>query len=564
MTGDQTEVIVVGGGLAGLTAAVFLAIHGTRVTVVEQRDGTLVHPRARTINPRTAEIFRQAGLEEEIRGASSYVRELPSVLRLRADTLAGPEQHRVEERPPADSAGGRQVSPSRWAMIDQDRLEGLLLSQARELGADIRFGTRLEAIEPDATGVTARLAAAAGPAALRGRYLIGADGYRSRVRELCGIPVSGPGVLGRQVSMVFEADLAPALRGRHDPGRGQYLAVAHLAQPRPGTVLSPYGESQWVLYTPYDPAADGEVAGFGPERCTEIIRAATGLPDLRAAITPQLADGSRVLSYDTAAYVAGRFRAGPVFLAGDAAHAMPPAGAFGAGTGIQDAHNLAWKLALVLAGSAGEGLLESYERERRPVAAFTLGQALRQMREFNAGAPRFAEEGPVVEYDATVFGYRYPAGPAAWPAGQAAPGAGAAALPPRELTGQPGTRAPHVAAGAGSTLDWYGRDLVLLTAGPDERWQAAGTAAAAALGVPLRIHRLARAGPDAAAAHGLPGGGAMLVRPDGFVGWRAAGSPAGPGDPAGLEHALRALLSRPGPGAADGRDAGQYAGQAAR
>jgi len=519
------DVLVVGGGLAGLTSAVFLASSGVRVTLVEEHLGTLIHPRARTINPRTAEVLRQAGLEREIAEASSYVRELPSVRRLRAHTLAAPEDHVIEERPPVDAAGGYQVSPSRWAMIDQDRLEGLLLRRARELGAEVRFGTRLETFTQDAAGVRARLTGPGGPAELDAAYLVGADGYGSRVRELCDVAACGPGRLGRQVSMVFEADLSGVLRGRHDPENGRYLGVAHLEQPRPGTVLSPYGQARWVLYTPYDPERDGPISGFGAGRCTEIIRAAAGSAEVTATIVPQLADGTRVLSYETAAYVADRFRVGRVFLAGDAAHAMPPAGAFGAGTGIQDAHNLAWRLAFVLRGDAGEGLLEGYESERRPVAWFTLGQALRQMRQFNASAPRFPEEGPVVEYDAVVFGYRYDAGTDGPPA-----------YPPRELRGQVGTRAPHVAVGSGSTLDWYGRELVLVSA------QSSGTEPSAdwteVARTRLRVRSLADAGPDAAAAHGLPPGGALLVRPDGFVWWHCAQS----AEP--LANALRRVLDR--------------------
>ena len=137
MTGDETagpvlDVLIAGGGLTGLSAAVFLGGQGIRATVLEH-PGTLIHPRARSVNPHAAEVLRQAGLEAAVRSAAeSYQAELRAVFVLRVDTLAGEELHRFEQRPP-DSADGGEVSPCGWGMVDQDRLEQLLAARAAEL-----------------------------------------------------------------------------------------------------------------------------------------------------------------------------------------------------------------------------------------------------------------------------------------------------------------------------------------------------------------------------------------------------------------------------------------------
>lgn len=537
------DVLIVGGGLTGLSAAVFLGGQGISATVLEEHPGTLIHPRARSLNPRTAELLRQAGMEAAVLAAGTYVAEMPAVYMLRVDTLAGQELHRTEQRPP-DSADGGEVSPCGWGMIDQDRLEQLLRERASELGADVRFGTRLTGVAQDCDGVTATVedVATGQHRALRARYLIGADGSRSAVRRALGVPFSGPGPLSHVLSMVFEADLTGPLRGRHDPDAGTFIASCHCAQPADGTVLFPYGNGhRWVLNTPYRPDRDESPESIGEAGCVARIRAAIGVPDLRVRLLPQLGDGTRVLGYEIAAAVADRFRAGRVFLAGDAAHVMPPTGAFGAGTGIQDAHNLAWKLAAVLSGSAGPALLDSYEAERLPVAQLTVGQALLHMRNrTGADVPVPAGTEPL-DYDAVVFGYRYRSQVicSAEPTGTD-PGT---ALLPRQLRGQPGSRAPHLETGApagGSVLDCYGPRHVLV-AGPDAvGWHAAGRQV---LGDPdvRRVGGDLAVDPDRwARLHQITASGALVIRPDGFVAWRAERDE--PADQAAA--ALRGVLSR--------------------
>jgi putative polyketide hydroxylase len=543
----NAQVLIAGAGLTGLSAAVFLREHGVSVALVERRRGPLRHPRSRTVNPRTVELFRRTGLDQSILAACA-IQDRPGALLIRAQTLAGPEQWRRTVVPESVSD---DISPSPWAFIDQDKLEDLLRERAAEQGADIRFGAELVAFRPDQCGVTADVRAADGSRyAVRARYLVGADGHGSRVRTALGIPADGAGVLGDTITFLFEADLSAALAGRQ-------LQVGHLDRPAAGTVLIPHNDAgQWVFSSPYQSAAGVAAADLTKRQCVAMVRAAVGDPRLPVAVLPQLDDDTLVLNYQISAQVARRFRDGRVFLAGDAAHVMPPAGAFGASTGIQDAHNLAWKIAAVLTGQAGDGLLDSYAHERRQVARFTLDQALWQLRERTGReVPGLSPDGPA-DYDSVVFGQRYRssavmAGETAGPESGARPGP-AAAVSPAELRGQPGTRIRHatvLADGARlSTVDLPSGRFVLIAGPGGAHWRAACDRAAASLGVPVDGYQL---GDNLRDLDGLlerhdviPRRGALLIRPDGIVAWRSDGVTAARWDRIGA--VLAAVLGRDG------------------
>jgi FAD binding domain-containing protein/aromatic ring hydroxylase-like protein len=234
-----------------------------------------------------------------------------------------------------------------------------------------------------------------------------------------------------------------------------------------------------------------------------------------------------------------------VFLAGDAAHVVPPNGGFGGNTGIQDAHNLAWKLALVLAGTAGPALLQTYDAERRAVGDLTIEQAY--IRYVTRVAPYLGTQDvqPVVDDFSMEIGYCYHS-----PAVIAGPGDSAARHEhPGQSRGRPGSRAPHVVldrAGTRlSTLDLFGKGFVLLAGASGADWSAAALAAGRQLGVKLafcqvRGDELHDVDDQFLSSYGISSSGAVLVRPDGFVGWRAVD--AAGASPSALADVLRTLL----------------------
>ncbi|MFF1720373.1 FAD-dependent oxidoreductase [Streptomyces sviceus] len=520
MQDERTQVLIVGGGMVGLSAAVFLAWHGVRPLLVERHPETLIHPRARGINARSVELFRQVGLETalfEARGQGIVASDEDSSRMLVADSLASAD-HSFVDLATGEAEG---VSPCEWCPIDQDRLEVILRARAEELGADIRFNTEFEELTQDALGVTAVLRdrTTGERRTVRSGYLVAADGQRSPVRELLGIPVEGPGVLLHTVSVVVEADLGKVLQGRR-------FGFAYLNKPEQGSVIFPHdGDKRWCFGVPYHPDRGETVDDYPEERCVELFREAVGDPALTGRLIAQLpSDGTKVLPFAIGAQCAERFSEGRVFLAGDSARIVPPTGAFGGSTGIQDAHNLAWKMAAVLRGDAGPGLLTTYDTERRAVSEFTMEQAMAQM--VGRTGNKAADVGGVHVHDwwSVILGYRYRSAAVLSDEDDDSP-----AIQPQLLTAQPGTRAPHLPlerAGAPlSSLDLYGRHFVIVAGESGEAWREAAARAGTGLGVELNFHRIGDDVRDPtgrwAARHGVKEDGAVLVRPDGFVAWRA-------------------------------------------
>ena len=540
MSNKHIPVLVVGGGLTGLSSAVFLAWHGVPCLLVERHPDLLIHPRARGFTPRTAELYRQVGLEPAIRAAAYASGDGFDWVAVRAETLASAAYIPAAE--PGDDGGFEQASPSAFAPIDQDKLEILLRARAEELGAEVRFSTELTSFVQDDAGVTAVLTdrRTGTERTVRADYLIAADGWASPVRHQLGIGADGPGPFFHVLTLMIEADLRPALRGRR-------VNIAYLERPRPGTILMAHDDvgRRWVFGTGYAPEQGESVEDYPEERCVALVRAAAGLPDVEVTIHPQIPGTDvKVLAFPIGAHIAHHYRAGRVFLAGDAAHIVPPTGGLGANTGVQDAHNLAWKLAAVLRGQAGPALLDTYHAERQPVGQFTMRQALARWQS-RVGPAGGLDGEQLVDYAAVALGYQYRSSAVLGVPEEAA------ALRPAALTGQPGTRAPHLATSLSgreiSTLDLYGRHFVLLAGGDGAAWVSAAEGVARRLGVALNAYRFGvdLAGPaaaDGAAAHGIGSTGALLVRPDGFVAWRSA---TAVGDPvAEVECVLRTVLSR--------------------
>nr|WTB29054.1 FAD-dependent monooxygenase [Streptomyces sp. NBC_00830] len=534
----RVPVLIVGGSLVGLSASLFLGRLGVEHLLVEKHSATSTHPRGRGNNVRTMEVFRTAGVEQRIREAASVLADNHGILQ--AGSLTGDDQEWLFKE--IDPGGGlARFSPSGWCLCSQNDLEPVLLAQAREQGGDLRFSTELLSFDSNGSAVDAVLKnrETGEHTTVRADYLIAADGPRSPIREQLRIGRSGPGDLFHNVSITFRSKkLADVLGDRR-------FIVCYLTNPAADGALLPVdNEQDWVFHAPWKPEQGETLEDFTDERCADHIRRATGAPDIDVEITGRA-------PWHAAERVADRYGSGRVFLAGDSAHEMSPTGAFGSNTGIQDAHNLAWKLAAVLRGEAGPGLLDTYEAERLPVARATSERASARSAEHShpgyAPAPGVGggKQGGLLP---VALGYRYLRG-AVVGVDPEQP------VVPRgmQLTGDPGSRAPHLwvrqSGERKSTLDLYERSFVLLRDGADVAWRRAAARVADRLSLRLDTFGIGSGsdlepenGADWAEAHGTTAEGAVLVRPDGFVAWRSAGSVPDP--EATLYEVLAALLSR--------------------
>ncbi|MEO8096373.1 MAG: FAD-dependent monooxygenase [Acidobacteriota bacterium] len=476
----EVPVLIVGGSLVGLSTALLLGHYGVPSLVVEHHRGTAIHPRAAQISQRTMEIFRTVGIEQTIRKTSEqqFVQDGAIVA---VETLAG----EITASYIANlNEGVRDASPCERVFISQSLLEPLLKSRAEELGAELLFGTDLVSFTQDANGVAAVIQSRDGGESetVRAQYMVAADGAHSSVREKLGIAMHGRGTFSNSATIYFRADVSGLLRGRN-------LSVIYVSNPKLRGFFrfeKPFDSGFLAVNSIGDatrPVTDVST-GLTNEKCLEWIHTALGTRDVPVTI-------ESVMPWQAQADVADRFQADRIFLVGDAAHVMPPNGGFGGNTAVQDAQNLAWKLASVLLGSAGRALLDTYAAERRPVAKFTVEQAY--SRYVTRTAPYLGTEGlqPVAPDLNIELGYSYLSSAIHFSR------EAAHHMDPRETKGLPGTRAPHVDLGGGrSTLDWFGRYFVLLQGSDLDH-------------APLRE------------AFGVSAAGAVLVRPDGFVAWRS-------------------------------------------
>ncbi|MFB6614271.1 FAD-dependent oxidoreductase [Streptomyces sp. NPDC085524] len=536
----RVPVLVVGGSLVGLSTSLFLSRHGVRHLLVEKHSGTSLHPRGRGINARTMELFRTAGAEPAIRRAASVLEGNQGILQ--ATSLIDSEQHNwlIKEIDPSGQLS--RFSPTGWCLCSQNNIEPVLAAQSGAMCGDIRFSTELMSFDQDATGVSAVVKdrETGEHTTVRADFLIAADGPRSPVREALRIPQTGNGELFHNVSVTFRSRRLPEVLG------DLRFIVCYLMRPGADGALLPVDNgTQWVFHAPWHPEDGETLEDFTDERCVEQIRAAIGVPDLDVVI------GGKA-PWHAAERVAEQYSVGRVFLAGDAAHEMSPTGAFGSNTGIQDAHNLAWKIAAVLDGSAGTELLDTYEAERLPVARATSERASARSAEHSHpgyAPPPTMGGGPGSGVLTTAMGYCYPQGAVVGgdPGRPIIPDA-------LRLKGDTGTRAPHMWLSRGgerlSSLDLYERSFVLLS-GAGTPWREAAEQVARDLSVRLDAYAIGsgpgadlvpQGGADWAEAHGMSAEGAVLVRPDGFVAWRSEG--AVPDPRAALRGALSTVLRR--------------------
>jgi len=364
----QDAVLIAGAGPTGCTLALLLARAGVPVTIVEQNPEPQPHPAACILNTRTMEIFRELSVADEIMSACQDIFEQGHITWV--VSLAGRELGRLCVVPP-DRRKLLEFCPVHTVKFPQHKLEPILWRKLAHCpGIDFRPDHELLDVRQRPDGVTVTVAdrKSGGRKELTAAYLIACDGASSRVRNVLGIGMHGP-ILQHMIGVHFTADLAAYVA--HRPGILYWVLNREIM----GVLIAHWLPTEWVLFTPYFPSQQ-KPESFTEDICKDLVGKAVGacVSDLEI---------KRVRPWALAARLAETYQEGRVFLAGDAAHSFPPTGGLGLNTGVQDAHNLAWKVAAVLHGRARPQLLDTYECERRPVAQTNLEHSVRNFKSMN-------------------------------------------------------------------------------------------------------------------------------------------------------------------------------------
>ncbi|UDY23459.1 FAD-dependent oxidoreductase [Nocardioides sp. Kera G14] len=575
----MNDVLVVGSGPTGAATALLLARHGLSVTLVSRATWAADSPRAHITNQRTMEVLRAVGLEAQCRAQASPLGSMAN--QVLCTSLAGEEFGRVWSwgNDPGRMGDYLTSSPGVGCDLPQDRLEPILIGEAARLGARIRFQTTFLDLTQDDDGVAVEVLdqLTGRTETLRASYVVGADGGQSPVAEAVGVTFTGKAGVGNAMNVRFTADLSGLVA--HRPG-----SLFEVIQPdRPdrlghGMVRMVQPWHDWIAGFVHLGEANSKLTA---EEALVEVRRLIGDDSIDVTITG-------LFPWRVNHVVADTYAVGRVLLAGDAVHRHPPMNGLGANTCIQDAYNLAWKLAYVLQGRAGTGLLDSYTAERRPVGEQIVDRAItswHQGRDLlpalgldptapvaereaaygllsepseegekrrEALATVLAEKAYIFEAHGVEMNQRY--------ASSAIVGDGTPFTFDRDpelvaqQTSTPGARLPHCWVGSArrtvSTLDLTSPErFTLLTRVRGAAWADAATAVAAELGIPIEAVRIGP-GADVADLYGdfarlseIEEDGCLLVRPDQHVAWRSRGLPDDPARTLG--DVLATILDRP-------------------
>ena len=522
---DTTQVLIVGAGPVGLSLAIELGLRRIAVTVVEQRSRTGAQPRAKTTNVRTMQHMRRWGLAEALRAAAPLPYDYPTDV-VFSTTLYGRTLTTIENAFAGKKCRDpRFPEPAQW--VPQYTVEQVLHERIASLpSVNLQPGTSLEAASQSASGVTAAVRDLKTDArrTIRAQYLVGADGAKSRVRDIIGAKMTGEHAFALNYNLILripELDRSPPAR--------RAIMYWLINRESPG-VLSPLDcNGEWAFITRLAPG----VTAISDDEVIRRVHAAIGRPLATEIVARDYWAAHRL--------IADHYRDHRMFLAGDACHLHPPFGGYGMNLGIGDGVDLGWKLAAVLHGWGGDSILESYEAERRPVHLRTIDEAVENYRTLSdqllkddldadsaqGERARAAVAQEIVatktrEFDTlgVVLGSRYDGSPIILDDGSAPPAEHYANY---QASAHPGCLAPHAWLGDGASLyDHFGLGYTLLLLDDSAAVLAQEIEGAASdAGVPLA--RLDLRGTKLDALYAVP---LALIRPDQFVAWRGSDADA--------------------------------------
>lgn len=514
-------VLIIGGGPVGLSLSLALSRQNISSVVIERHSDTTNHPRARGVNVRTMELFKQWGNATEL---LKYEQPKEARRIIWAKSLQGEEITRVT----MDDSNASIYSPTHASLVSQDRVEeSLYHSLLSYKEAEVEFSKECVSFEEDDAGVTVRILDRTNnnEELIRAQYLIAADGAHSRIRNKLGIDMIGPDNMGQFCNVFCELDIRKWTKSR--PFIGMFFVDPGLTG---RLIASVDGDKRWIVGMRF--FGDMTKENFTDDYCISEIRRVVGISDLPVKIINKN-------FWTMAAQIASQYRMGRIFLVGDAAHRLPPTGGFGMNTGIQDAHNLAWKLAYVINHHISDRLLDTYFEERARIAEQNIKWSTENATRYDAInaairsgdmeklKEKLHEQSKNLNYLGLDLGFIYHSNAINSESNQAL------SITPSEYvpTTLPGSRAPHVKLIKNdkeiSTLDLFERDFVLLVGSEGESWRKSATELIQKLSFQLKIYKVAANGdlfdPNNIwhETYGITKNGAVLVRPDGHVGWRS-------------------------------------------
>jgi putative polyketide hydroxylase len=349
-------VVISGAGPAGLALALSLARLGVPATLYERRSAPSQHPRAHVMSTRTMELFRLWGIEEPVRAQAFPAKNVQWEMLAMIGGIS-PEDRDI-------------ISTGRISSCAQDLVE-IEMRKALEQYPDtkIHWGHTITDFTDHGTHVDLTISDGSKTTQQKARFLIAAEGSKSDIREKLEIKMLGNHHVGSVMNIYFYGRIKPE-------GENATIGGRSMDPDLNGAFISMDGNTRYTFQLNYDPEVQ-KPEDFNFENCEEYIRRAAGITDDRPI------EVKNIRPWKMTAHAAEKMVQGNIFLIGDAAHAFPPTGGFGANSGIQDAHNLAWKLAEYLAGRGTENLLESFDKERVPVAFLNTAQSFRNERTFD-------------------------------------------------------------------------------------------------------------------------------------------------------------------------------------